>query len=215
MVEQPDGAGIEGGQDQGEVLGPVLMLAAGQRQVKRRIQINTERARRWRSAAAPAPISAATRAASCTAAQVRPCRASSSASGFDERVRPASRCSAPTRGWPHCQDDAEAGRTTAITSWLSPLNMATSTLLLDSVVVLAVDRLFGHAEPLGDVLPRPAGAPCSCHLVGFELFGQSTQPGDGTQTRLRIRAVGLFDTDHGLTHACPHMLTCVRIVNSC
>jgi hypothetical protein len=78
-------------------------------------------------------------------------------------------------------------------------------LSLDSspVLVLAVDGLPGHAQPGGDVLPRPAGPTRGGDLLGLELLGQRAQAGDGPQAGVEVGAADgllkVIDSQHGVS----------------
>ncbi len=52
--------------------------------------------------------------------------------------------------------------------------------------VLPVQRLLGHSEAAGDLLPRPPGSASLSHLVGFELLGQGPQARRSPQRHVEI-----------------------------
>ena len=59
-----------------------------------------------------------------------------------------------------------------------------------STGVLLVDRLAGHAQLSGDVLPRPTQGPGPPHLQDLELVGQAPEGGHGSEALGRIGAGG-------------------------
>src|ERR1700678_3583896 len=84
-----------------------------------------------------------------------------------------------------------------------------------SMLVLAMNGLPGHAEPDGNVLPRPPGPARGGDLLGLELLGQPAQPGHGAEARVEVGAAHRLLKVVDINHACQHMLTDQPAVNMC
>lgn len=67
--------------------------------------------------------------------------------------------------------------------------------------VLLVDGLTAHAQFGRDLLPRPALGTRAAHLNGFQLFEETPQRGDGTQSHPWIAVTRPLGEIGRITHA--------------
>src|SRR3954451_1486748 len=133
---------------------------------------------------------------------VNPCRANAAAVGEPSwSSRPRSRCSVPMKLWCSRLASSWDETTTCRASSVKRSNIAPapSPERPTAARVFLVHRLPGDAEPLGDLLPRPALVARVLHLEGLQPLDERAQGTHGRQAHRGIPAAG------GRCHFC-----CVR-----
>ena len=124
----------------------------------------------------------------------------------------------PMKLWCSCRASSWDETTTCRASWVNRSNMPSvpSPERPAAARVLLVHRLPGDAEPLGDLLPRPALIAGVLHLEGLQALDEDPQGSDGLQTHRGVPAAGgrcdLCCVRHGcqlrlLSRACQPFLT--------